>query len=160
METRQYSKRREMVDWAQIVPLLGQSTLICVPLSIVPILRKFCHTRAKWRTTYVKSYISTQTYEIPTLAEFNALEADIDLFLEETNDMAECQQITTELANIVAKLSDIEAKLNTQNTILTAMDFSGLSNLANIPVAEDFNDIEEQLNEIVQQMGGDPVTLS
>lgn len=160
METRQYSGRREMVDWQGVTDGLGQSVLVCIPLSVVPTVTKFLLTRAKWRTTYVKSYISSQHYEIPSAAEFDPVEDEIDAFIEELHLVSTCDQISTELANIVTQIGLVKTSLDTLNTTLAALDLSGLDNLANIPQAADFNDLEEEFNEIITIMGGAPVTLS
>lgn len=153
MEVRQYSKRREMIEWSQLTPLLGQSAMVCIPLAVVPIVRKFLRTRAKWRTTYVKSVLSTQTYEIPSEAEFDPLEEEIDEFLEATNDMASCLDISDELANIVTAITALTTAVNDQDTLLQA--------IADATEGQDlfFNDLEEVGNEIINVLGGTPVVI-
>lgn len=160
METRRYTRRREMLDWTTIQDNLADEVIVCAPIAIFLICRKFLRTRAKWRTTYVKSYVNEQFYEIPSRIEFDGLSDAIDAFLEETTNMATCDQIVTELTNIVAQITAVNTTLAAVNTTLAAMDLGPLTNLNNLPVAGDFNDIEEELNAIIAVLGGTEVTLS
>lgn len=149
-----------MVDWNDLQPLIGQAALVCMPMAVINIVRKYLHSRAKWRSNYVKAYISTQHYEIPTKAEFDPIEDEIDKFLEETATVSVCDDLITEMQNIVTKMDETKTAINSVNTTLAAMDLTPLTNLANIPVVGDFNDLEEEMNAIIAALGGTEVVLT
>jgi hypothetical protein len=159
METRTYTKRREMLDWADIQANLTNSMVVCVPVAIILACRKFIATRGLYRTTYVKSYVSAHEYEIPSVADFDVWREVVSQFLEDTTIM-DCADLITELQNIVTAITAQTAVLSAVNVKL-----SDLSDLGSLPTMQgqsetNLNDVEEQLNEIISQMGGTEVTLT
>lgn len=89
-ELRPYPKgsSRTLIDYTAITELIGvgEGAIVCLPVSVIPIIRKLLLDRGLWRTTYVIDY-GEMGYTIPTDVEFNPIRQIILETLQEIENM-------------------------------------------------------------------------
>jgi len=64
---------RQLVDYNRFASLTGTKLFICIDRGVMEIARYLLNSRGSWRTTYVKEYVGTIGYIMPTEAEFELI---------------------------------------------------------------------------------------
>lgn len=103
-EDRKYSNTRQIIDYDHVLAEAGQIALVCIDRGMLPILRGLVRERGLWRTSYATSRSDTY-YTIPSTSQFEPIHRLIAQFLEDTADMAQCDDIITKLDNIAQAIS-------------------------------------------------------
>lgn len=96
------SETRQLIDYNRFASLTGTKLLICLDKGVIEIARYLLNTRGSWRTTYVKNYVGTIGYEMPTEAEFNEV---LHAIAESNEDMSSCTEIAEAINNLGVTLS-------------------------------------------------------
>lgn len=120
---------RTIVDYNAIVDLiaLGECAIVCLPVSVVGIIRKLLLDRGLWRTTYVMSYTDTGYY-IPSEVEFHPVRQEILTALEELNEMSCTSDFRlglADVANAIRALANAQCCSNIGVTIVQGTDDEG-----------------------------------
>jgi len=114
-EFRAYNSKREIIQMGLVEPEdYTDNVILCVPKFAYDVARSLIGHYGKWRTSYAMEYMD-QYYRIPNDAEFDQIEAAIDLFLG-SRDMS-CD-ITEGLECICGQLAELTAA--TYTSALTA----------------------------------------
>lgn len=88
---------RQLISFDRFVSLTGEKLFLCLDKGIIEIARYLLNSRGSWRTTYVKEYVGTIGYNMPTLEEFQIIERAI---AEANVDMSSCEDIVEALEGI------------------------------------------------------------
>jgi hypothetical protein len=120
---------RTIIDYNAIIDLiaLGQCAMVCLPVSVVGIIRKLLLDRGLWRTTYVLSY-DDMGYYIPTEVEFNPIRQEILSALQELEDMSCSSDFRlglADVANAIRALANAQCCSNIGVTIYQGTDEEG-----------------------------------
>jgi hypothetical protein len=120
---------RTIIDYNAIIDLiaLGQCAIVCLPVSVVGIIRKLLLDRGLWRTTYVLSY-DDMGYYIPTEVEFNPIRQEILSALQELEDMSCSSDFRiglADVANAIRALANAQCCSNIGVTIYQGTDEEG-----------------------------------
>ena len=91
------TEARQLIDYNRFVSLTGEKLLICLDRGVIEIARYLLNSRGSWRTTYVKEYVGTIGYTMPTVEEFELV---LHAIAESNEDMSSCEDVVTELAGI------------------------------------------------------------
>lgn len=86
------SSTRQIIDYNRFISLTGNKVFLCLDKGIIEIARYLLNSRGSWRTTYVKEYVGTIGYIMPTETEFQEIKNAI---AEANIDMASCDDIVT-----------------------------------------------------------------
>lgn len=110
MTTREFSTKRQIIDYNHLETLDGQDVILCVPKVSVAIARVLLSTRALWRSTYSLGAVNDHRYEIPSLAQMDLVEEAIAEFLHESEDykVSLCDDLSTGLSNLVDAVGALE----------------------------------------------------
>lgn len=100
-EFRTRNEKRSILPYHDILALTGDTTLLCVDLGVLLILRGLVRDRGLWRSNYYKQLFSGGIYEIPTEAEFDQIDALVSGFLGDA-EMSTCADLTALLQSIVS----------------------------------------------------------
>lgn len=96
---RSYYNTRVLIDYDAFEENLGEGILICTNMGMLGALRVLIRSyglrQANWATGY-----SEAGYIGPSEAQFDKIDSEISGFLEETNDMTFCEDITSILQDI------------------------------------------------------------
>lgn len=92
---------RQLINYNRFVGLTGTKLFICLDRGVMEIARYLLNSRGSWRTTYVKEYVGTIGYNMPTLEEFQIVENAI---AEANEDMSSCEDLVNALNSINATL--------------------------------------------------------
>lgn len=95
------SNARQLIDYNRFMELTGNKIFICLDKGVIEIAKYLLNSRGSWRTTYVKEYVGTIGYTMPTEAEFRNV---INAITEANIDMASCEDIVTALGGIQAAI--------------------------------------------------------
>lgn len=95
------SNTRQLIDYNRFVSLTGEKVFICLDRGVLEIARYFLNTRGLWRTTYVVDYVGTIGYNMPTVEQFQLVQAAI---AEAGVDMSSCEEIAEQLAAIASAI--------------------------------------------------------
>lgn len=98
-----YYDKRTLVSHADFLDRTGRDGLVCLDIGVLHILRQLAKERALWRSTYYKSK-EQERYELPTSAEFDLIDAEVSKFLEETADMATCEQLLEAVTDVATAI--------------------------------------------------------
>jgi hypothetical protein len=120
---------RTIIDYNAIMGLiaLGQCAIVCLPVSVVGIIRKLLLDRGLWRTTYVLSY-DDMGYYIPTELEFNPIRQEILSALQELENMScssDFRAGLADVANAIRALANAQCCSNIGVTIYQGTDEEG-----------------------------------
>lgn len=91
------TQTRQLIDYNRFMSLTGEKIFICLDRGVMEIMRYLLNTRGSWRSTYVKDYVGTVGYMMPTEEEFNAIQNAIG---EANIDMSSCDDISNALLGI------------------------------------------------------------
>jgi len=91
------SNTRQLIDYNRFVSLTGEKVFICLDKGVLEIARYLLNTRGLWRTTYVVDYVGTIGYNMPTIEQFQLVQAAI---AEGNVDMSSCEEIAEKLQAI------------------------------------------------------------
>lgn len=91
------TQSRQLIDYNRFLDLTGEKVFICLDRGVMEIMRYLLNTRGSWRSTYVKEYVGTVGYMMPTEEEFNAVQ---DAIGEANIDMSACSDIVDALSGI------------------------------------------------------------
>jgi hypothetical protein len=93
---------RQIIDYNRFVALTGTKVFICLDKGVLEIAKYLLNTRGFWRSTYVKQYVGTIGYNMPTVEEFQAIQSAI---AEANLDMASCDDIVEAINGITAAVT-------------------------------------------------------
>jgi hypothetical protein len=89
--------KRQIINYNKFLELTGAKIFLCLDKGVMQIARYLLNTRGSWRTTYVKEYVGTIGYNMPTEAEFEAV---LKAIAEANTDMSTCEDLTNVLGEI------------------------------------------------------------
>lgn len=98
------TQTRQLIDFNRFMSLTGDKIFICLDRGVMEIMRYLLNTRGSWRSTYVKEYVGTVGYMMPTEEEFNAVQ---DAIGEANIDMSSCDDLVNALLDIKAAIVDL-----------------------------------------------------
>lgn len=96
------SETRQIIDYNRFMSLTGNKIFLCLDKGIIEIARYLLNSRGSWRSTYVKEYVGTIGYNMPTQEEFENV---LNAIAEANIDMASCDEIVDALNGIRAEIS-------------------------------------------------------
>lgn len=98
-EIKSRTPKATLIDYNNFEQFFGNSTLLCVDLGVLLILRALVRTRGLWQSTYYQSLLPGNLYEEIEDAQFDTVDAAISKFLE-NSDMTTCQQLVDLIQSI------------------------------------------------------------
>jgi len=97
---------RQLISYTRFMSLTGNKIFLCLDKGVIEIAKYLLNTRGLWRTTYVKEYVGTIGYNMPTEEEFENV---INAIGEANIDMASCQEIVDALEGIASAIGNQNA---------------------------------------------------
>lgn len=91
------SSSRQLISFSRFMELTGSKILLCLDKGIIEIAKYLLNTRGSWRTTYVKEYVGTVGYNMPTEEEFQNI---MQAIAEANIDMASCEDISNAINGV------------------------------------------------------------
>lgn len=104
MELRQYHRTRVLLDYNHFAANLATPVIICTNLAVVGIMRVLVESYGRRRINWVTSHTLGGYFDVDD-NQYDIIDAVISEFLRETNDMAFCNNILTELRNIASAIA-------------------------------------------------------
>ena len=101
-EFRDRNPKRTIIPYQDVLDLASEYNVICVSVGALMVVRALVRDRGFWQSTYYKSLQPYGTYEIPSVAEMDPIEAIISEFLEEAN-LSTCNDLTQILQELTAQ---------------------------------------------------------
>lgn len=95
------SNKRTIIDYNDIIALSGDSTVICVNLGVLLILRALIRDRGLWQSTYYQQILPAGLYEQIEDSQFDLIDAMVSDFLGDT-DMGTCDELSATLQAIAS----------------------------------------------------------
>jgi len=97
---------RQIIDYNRFMTLTGNKVFICLDKGVLEICKYLLNSRGSWRTTYVKEYVGTIGYIMPSEEEFQ----DITNAIAEANiDMASCDDIVTAIEGVTSAIGALSS---------------------------------------------------
>ena len=93
---------RQLIDYNRFVSLTGEKVFICLDRGVMEAARYLLNSRGSWRTTWVKEYVGTIGYNMPTEAEFEIVENAI---AEANEDMSSCDDLVNAIQGVTAAIT-------------------------------------------------------
>ena len=85
--------KRQLINYTEIQPLFGESTLLCVDLGVLAIIRAMLRERGLWQSTYYQQLLPENMYEQVEDLQFDDIDARVSAFLGEA-EMTTCDELT------------------------------------------------------------------
>ena len=96
------SNSRQLIDYNRFMELTGDKVFLCLDRGVIAIAQYLLNTRGLWRSTYVKEYVGTVGYIMPTEAEFENI---TEAIAEANIDMASCNDIVEAINGVKDAIS-------------------------------------------------------
>ena len=99
------SAKRTLASYDDFIGRTGSDVIVCIDVGVLGVVRQLLKERGLWKSTYYTA-LDGNRYIIPTDEQFDLIDSRISAFLEETNDMATCNQFVNALEGVSQAIRD------------------------------------------------------